>query len=123
DDVAAAALGSGDGVVGDGCRVAAFGRADEVRARTLRPDLELLVGSGAEGVRGGDDDGPAVLGDAVGELADGGRLPGAVDADDEDDAGVLVDGQGPGLAEEACDLLGQRLDEIVDVSALPEPLD
>ena len=51
-DVAAARLRRLDRVVGDGRRVAAALGADEVRARALRPDLELLLRRGAERVGG-----------------------------------------------------------------------
>ena len=39
-----------DRVEGDGRRVGAAGAADEVGARPLGPDLELLLGRGAERV-------------------------------------------------------------------------
>jgi hypothetical protein len=48
-------------VVGDGGGIAAALGADEVRARPLRPDLELLLRRGAVRVGGGDDDRAAVL--------------------------------------------------------------
>src|SRR5438477_622466 len=71
DDVAAPALGCVDRVVGDGCRVAASRRADEVRAGTPGPDLELLLGGGAERVGSGDEDRAVVLAQAVRQLTDG----------------------------------------------------
>ena len=60
-DVAAARLGGRDRVERDRGRVAAALGADEVRARALGPDLELLLGRRAERVRGGEDDRAPVL--------------------------------------------------------------
>jgi len=58
-----------------------------VRTGAGGPGLELLGRGGAEGVAGGEDDGPAGLGLALGELADGGGLADAVDAHEEPDVG------------------------------------
>ena len=85
DDVAAARLRRRDGVESDRRRVGAPLRADEVGAGALRPDLELLLGRRAVGVRRSEDDGASRLAQAVRELADRRRLAGAVDSDDEDD--------------------------------------
>src|SRR6185295_340101 len=82
-DVLAARGRRFDRVVGDRGRVAPALGADEVRVGALRPDLELLLRSGAKRVRRGDDHGAAVLVQVVRELADRRRLAGAVDADDE----------------------------------------
>ena len=49
------------------------------------PGLELLDGGGAEGVAGGEDHLVAFVAIAAGELADGGGLADAVDADGKDD--------------------------------------
>ena len=79
-----------DRLEGDAGRVAALGAADDVDADPLAPGGELLDGGGAEGVGRAQHD-RAVLGDQdPGDLADGGGLAGAVDADDEDDAGLAV---------------------------------
>jgi hypothetical protein len=108
DDDVPAALGRRlDRVVGDGRRIAAALAPDEVGLRPLGPDLELLLGRCAEGVRRAEDDGAAVLAQALGELADRGRLPSAVDADDEDDAGRAVEVEPAGLAEQ----LGRFVDQ------------
>jgi hypothetical protein len=123
DDVPPAALGSGDRVVRDRGGVASFRRADEVGPGALRPDLELLVGGRAERICGGDEDRAAVLGKAVGELADRRRLAGAVDADDEYDARAVVHRERGRLAEQGRDLLHQCLRQVVDVTAPAEPLD
>ena len=93
DDVAAARRRRVERVVRDGGRVAAALGADEVRARALRPDLELLLRRGAVRVGRGDEDGAAVLGELRGELADRRRLAGAVDADDEDHGGRRARGR------------------------------
>src|SRR6476469_4638653 len=81
-----------DGVEGDGRRVGAVlvgphgGDPD-----TGAPRLELVGRRSAEGVGRTEDD-LAVLGhEDAGELADGRRLAGAVDAHDEDDGGPLAD--------------------------------
>ena len=81
-----------DSVEGDGGGVGAVllgahGRDADTRA----PRLELVGGGGAEGV-GCAEQHLAVLGDEnAGELADGGRLAGAVDADDEDHGRTVAD--------------------------------
>ena len=73
-----------DGVVGDGGRIRAAGRAHEVGARALRPRLELLRRRCPEGVGGPDHDARTGLVQLVGQLADRRRLAGPVDAHDED---------------------------------------
>ena len=83
DDVALARLARGDGVEDDGRGIGARLRADEVDAGPLRPDLELLDGRGAERVGGADQRRPASILDQARQLADRGRLAGAVDADDQ----------------------------------------
>ena len=79
-----------DRVEGDAGRVAALGATDHLDADPLAPGRELLDGGGAERVGRAEHD-VLVLGDQdPGELADGRGLAGAVDADDQDDAGVAV---------------------------------
>ena len=65
----------------------------------------------------------AVLAQPVGELADRRRLARAVDADDEDHARAVVDGQRPRLAEQRLDLAGERGLEVVEIAPLAQPLD
>ena len=78
------------GLEGDGRGVAALGAADDLDADPLAPGGELVDGGGAEGVGRAEHD-RLVLGDEdPRDLADGGGLAGAVDADDEDDAGPTV---------------------------------
>ena len=65
--------------------------ADRRHADALAPGLQLVGRGGAERVGRAEDD-VLVLGDEdAGELADGGRLAGAVDADDDDDGRAAVD--------------------------------
>ena len=54
------------------------------------PDPQLLDGGGAEGVAGRQGDLRAFLGQALGQLADGGGLAGAVDPGHQDDEGLLA---------------------------------
>ena len=51
-------------ITGASSGIGAVRRADEVRPRPVGPDLQLLVGGRAEGVRRGDDDGVAMLTEA-----------------------------------------------------------
>jgi hypothetical protein len=90
DGVDAVGLALRDGVEGDARRVAALGAADGLRADPVAPGLQLVGGRGAEGVGGAEHDRPAVGDEHAGELAAGGRLAGAVDADDEHDGGRAV---------------------------------
>ena len=73
-----------DAVEDDAGRIAAFLAGDHRRADALAPDLQLLDRCGAEGVAGSEQDAIILLLQPVCELADGRRLAGAVDADDED---------------------------------------
>ena len=59
----------------------------------------------------------AVLAQSFGELPDRRRLPGAVDADDEQHARIRADVQRRGLAEQRCELLGERLVQVGEVLA------
>ncbi len=112
------AVAASSRVVGDGRRVAAALRADEVRARPLGPDLELLLRRRAVRVRRGDEDGAAVLRELRGELADRRRLARAVDADDEDHGGRVREVERRRLAEKRGDLVGK----VGDPAARLEPL-
>ena len=123
DDVVAARRRGFDRVVGDSSWVAAALGADEVRLRAVGPDLELLLGGGAEGVRGGDDHRAAVLVQVVRELPDRRRLARAVDADDEEHARLLTNGERARLAEHGRSLLDECLGQISDLAAGLEPRD
>ena len=120
-DVAPARLRRLDRVVRDRGRVAAALGADEVGARALRPDLELFLGSGAERVGRCDDDGVAMLRELRRELADRCRLPGAVDADDQDDGRRPVHVQDRRLAEERRDFLDERCVQVTELATRLEP--
>src|SRR6185436_5142638 len=72
----------------------------------LAPALELVDGRRAERVARAQDDGVPVLAEPPRELAAGGRLAGAVDADDEHDRGL-------GIEVERRSGAGQRLAEMV----------
>src|SRR5581483_53427 len=122
-DVATARDGRLDRVVGDGRRIGAPDRADEVGVRALRPDLELLLGGGAEGVGGRDEHRAAVLAQLLRELPDRRRLAGAVDADDEDDGGTRGERERRRSAEQARELLRQRLRQVARAGARLEPAD
>ncbi len=61
---------------------------DDGRAGALAPDLELIDGGGAEGVAGRQHDAVAFTGELRRQLADGGRLAAAVDAEHEHDVGL-----------------------------------
>ncbi len=97
-------------------------RSPPARAITGAPvrspqTLQLLDGGGAEGVAGGEHHGFALAAEALGELADGGGLAGAVDADEEDDLLVcacqtIASGRATG-DEDAFDLVGQNLADFV----------
>src|SRR6185436_12774326 len=118
DDVSLTRTARLHGVVRDGGGIRAARAADELRARPLRPDLELLLGRRAEGVGRADEHRAAVLRQLASELSDRRRLPRAVDADDEDDGRAL--GGVPEyrrVAEERLDLLGERLTEITQLAA------
>ena len=82
--------GAGQRVEGEPGRVGALLALDEGGKRAPRPDAQLLDRGGAEGVARGEHD-RLPLGPELGrELADGRRLAGAVDADDEDDERALA---------------------------------
>ena len=122
-DVAAASRRRLDRVVGDGGRVSPALRADEVRSGAAGPDLELLLGRGAEGVCGGQEDRVVVLAELLRQLADRGRLAGAVDADDEDHRrlGAQIEAGWP--AQELGGLFAERGAQLAGDLARLEPLD
>ena len=85
DQVGAARHGGVERVVDDRSRVGARRVRDDRDLRAFGPDPQLVDGGGAERVRGGEDDRPALADVARGELADRRRLARAVDPDDEHD--------------------------------------
>ena len=88
DDIAAPGLGRGDGVKHHGSGVGPLLVFDKGHPGPVRPDLQLLDGSGPEGIRRPQDDGLALSLQAGGQLADGGGLAHPIDADDQDDGGL-----------------------------------
>ena len=89
-----------EGVEHDGGRIGAGRMGDDVHAGPRRPDPELVGSRGAERVGGGEHDAPARGRLARRKLADGGRLAGAVHADDQDDRRWLA-GQAVGTSVQA----------------------
>ena len=71
------------GVIGQPCRVRAMGPGEKLRACAIRPDLQLLHGSGPERVPRGRDDVRALARHLHRQLAQRGRLAGAIDADEK----------------------------------------
>ncbi len=97
-----------DGVEDDRRRVGALTAAHQLDARPLGPGAELLGGGGPEGVAGGHDDAVAVDRQPLGDLADGGGLADAVDADEQPDVGgVGVEAQRPLGGQPGLELGGQ----------------
>ena len=85
EDASGARFGGGGGVEEGGGGVAALAGLDDVDAGAGGPDFKLLDGGGAEGVGCAEQDGAALGAIKRGELAGGGGLAGAVDADHHDD--------------------------------------
>ena len=120
-DVPSARASRLDGIERDRSGIGSPRSAHEVGARTLGPDLELLLGGCAERVRRADEHGAPVLVELAGQLADGRRLSGAVDADDEDDARARLEGERRWLPEQRLDLLDERALELSGDAARLEP--
>ena len=78
-------LGRGDRIEHDRGRIGALSRADHVDAGALAQISELLDGRGAKRVGRADDRPSSLLLEHVGQLAHGGGLARAVDADDQHD--------------------------------------
>src|SRR5229473_2232689 len=93
DGVGGARFGGGDRVVNNRGRIGAGFLLDHFDAIALRPNFELLDGSGAEGVRSAENYAGAFFAQSIGELADAGGFAGAIDADDEDDARAFAIGR------------------------------
>ena len=73
------------GVEGEPRRIGADRPGDDLRARALAPDLQLFDRRRAERVAGRHRDRKPGAGEFRGKFADGRRLAGTVDADDQDD--------------------------------------
>ena len=122
-DVAAARRRGLDRVVGDGGRVSPALGPDEVRAGAAGPDLELLLGRGAERVCGGQEHGVIVLAELLRQLADRRRLPGPVDADDEDHGRLGAQVEARRAAQELRGLVAERGAQLAGDLARLQPLD
>ena len=106
-----------DGVEDDRPGIAALVAADDRRADPVGPQLELVGGRGAERVAGGHHHPVAVADLAHAELADGGGLADAVDADEEPDVGGVGQKMELAVAVEDGGQLGlQGADEFVGVA-------
>ena len=68
--------------MGNRCGVGSVRSCDDLHFQPLPPKLELFDRSGPERIARGEQDGLAPGLDEVGQLGCGGRLSGAVDADD-----------------------------------------
>ena len=93
DNVAVPGLGGGDGVEHHGGGVGALLVLNQGHPGAAGPDLQLLDGGGPEGVGGAQNHGLALPLQAGGQLADGGGLAHAVDANHQDDGGLGGDVQ------------------------------
>ena len=119
-DVHVAGHGGRQRVVGHGGGVGAEFLLDYGHIGTPAPFVKLLDGGGAECVRGSEHDLEAGLGVHVRQLAYGGGLADAVDADDHDYVrpGVANVGVIFVLGEHIADFLAQQLVELVHVDVL-----
>src|SRR5947209_2077467 len=90
-DVDAARFRGAHPVEHDGRRIGALRAAHVLRARALRPHLELLGGRRAKRVRGNHHHALALRAQQRRELADRRGLAAPVDADDEDDRGLRLE--------------------------------
>src|SRR6476660_8460817 len=98
-------------------RIGALPRADDVDIGALRPYLELFDRRGAERVSRADERLLARRLQQVGELSDGRRFPGPVDANDHRDVRMVAIRRGPlDAVEYTPDLL---LDEVAQALAMP----
>ena len=75
-------------------RVGTFGRAHDVRAGAVRPQLQLVARGGAKSIAGRQDHRLAVLGFVPRQFANRRRLPHTVDAHEEPDRNASIVGTG-----------------------------
>src|SRR5579885_1970337 len=85
-NVSPARGGSLKSVIDDGFRIRALILADDGNADALAPYFELLDGTGAKGIGGGQHDTVSLAGEPVGQFGDAGGFAGAVDADHQNDS-------------------------------------
>src|SRR5262249_20442295 len=88
DDIAASRFSSSEGIEGNSRRVGAGGGLDDVDAEFFCPHCQLLNGSCAERICGGDEHFLAFFLVIFSEFGNGRRFAAAIDADDEEDIGV-----------------------------------
>ena len=67
-----------------------MGTGNDGQVESLAPTNELFNCGGAEGVGGSEEDGVALALEEVSEFGGGGRLSGAIDADDQKDGGFAI---------------------------------
>jgi hypothetical protein len=108
EELSTEAFGFFVAVEADGGGVAVLRAFDEGDLEALGPDLELLNGSGAEGVGGGEDDAVALVVKEVGEFGGGSGFAGAVDSDHEKDFRASV-----GVGKEGRDFFGEFGTDVV----------
>ena len=87
DRIASFGLAGGNRIEHHRRGIGAVPRANDVDTGAAGPDLELLHGRGAERIRRANQRRRALVLEQIGQLADRGRLAGAVDADDQNDLG------------------------------------
>ena len=119
--VTALGLVGGYGVVDHGRRVGTLLVPDHGHTGPLRPDAQLLRRRGPKGVRRGQHGlaAPGLV--LMGYLADGSGLPHPVDAHDQDDASLLIQGERSLGSHPLGDELDERLPGLLSVLQLPLP--
>ena len=120
EDVAATGNGGLAGIVGDRCRVAAFLVLHELGSATLRPCFELVDGRGTERIAGGNHHLLALANPTGRELADGGRLAGAVHADDKHHVRFALEFERWRIFEEAFGLVAHDVEHLLRRKRLAE---
>ncbi len=98
-----------DRVIHDCARIGALAACDDRHPDALRPCLKLFGGGGSKGIAGGQQNALAELVlQSMRQLGNHGRLPNSVDADDQDDIGMGLEGGAPGLVLEHPNHLGLK---------------
>ena len=123
DDVRPSGFCGGHGVVDDCGGIRTLAVADHSYSGALAPHFQLLARGGAEGVRGGDDDAPALFAEHVRQLAYRRGLAHPVDAGKQNDErigillGVVVDVVDEDLLQHVLGVVG-RLDLLLEHAVL-----
>ncbi len=115
DEVSTHLLRALYGLEADAGRIGAALARDHGHIGTLRPDLQLLYGSCAEGVRGAQDDLPARLRSLVRYLAHRGGLARAIDADEQHDGLVPAEHLVPAAREGPLYLIAQQVEHRIGI--------